>query len=81
MHAKLITIAALAAFAAAPALAQVSQTNPNAANESLARQGESRALQQNITSQNNTTRMDIQRSQQAQPVPQTGPGVIVAPRR
>lgn len=73
-------LAGLLAGAASPALAQVSQTNPNAANQSLERQGESRALQQNITSQNNATRMDIQRSQQMQPAP-TGPSAIPAPRR
>lgn len=77
---RIVPIAILAVLAATPAFAQVRQGNPDAANESFARQGESRALQQNITSQNNTTRMDIQRSQQMQPA-QTGPGVIVAPRR
>ena len=77
---RLVPIAILAMIAATPAFAQVRQGNPDAANESFARQGESRALQQTITSQNNATRMEIQRSQQMQPV-QTGPGVVVAPRR
>ena len=77
---RIVPIAVLAVLAATPALAQVRQGNPDAANESFARQSESRALQQNTTSQNNATRMEIQRSQQMQ-APQPTPGVIVAPPR
>jgi hypothetical protein len=63
-----------------PALAQVQPGSPNAANESMARQSETRGLQQGITSQNNATRAEIQRSQTAPQAPPPGAGVV-APRR
>ncbi|VUD73722.1 hypothetical protein MET9862_04341 [Methylobacterium symbioticum] len=77
--AQIIVAAGLVGLAA-PAAAQVRSGNPNAANESFSRQSESRGVQQDITTQNNTTRMDIQRSQTAPQAPPAGGGVVV-PRR
>lgn len=61
--------------AALPAAAQSS--NLNSINDSLVRQGESRNMQQQHTSDMNMQRMDTQRSQQAAPPPP--PSVV--PRR
>lgn len=66
----------LAAAAATPALAQVQQNNPNAANQSMETSGQMRALRQEQTTQSNTLRMDIQRNQAATPAPNTGPNAI-----
>lgn len=74
------SLAGVTLLLAAPAGAQVVPGNPNAANESLMRQGEIRGLQQGQTSQTNTTRMQIQRERTDRPVRNDGPGVI-APRR
>lgn len=68
--AKIAFAAALPlALTAAPALAQVQQGNPNAANQSLSNMGAARATQQGVTTQNNTTMMNVQRSQNAPPAP------------
>ena len=80
MRFHLLIVAGLAGLAPLPAAAQVQPGNPNAANESLARQSESRGLQQGSTTQSNTTRMDAQRSQTAPQAPPPGGGVVV-PRR
>lgn len=64
------------AAAATPALAQVQQNNPNAANQSMENSGQVRALRQEQTTQSNTLRMDIQRNQAAAPAPNTGPNAI-----
>ncbi|MGN8096530.1 hypothetical protein [Methylobacterium sp. 22177] len=66
----------LAAIAATPALAQVQQNNPNAANQSMETSGQIRALRQEQTTQGNTLRMDIQRNQAATPAPNTGPNTV-----
>ena len=66
----------LAAIAATPALAQVQQNNPNAANQSMETSGQIRALRQEQTTQSNTLRMDIQRNQAVTPAPNTGPNAI-----
>ena len=47
-----------------PALSQVQQNDPNAANASFARQSEMRALQQNNVSNYNNLNMQIQRNAQ-----------------
>ena len=72
---------AVPVIAAGPAFAQVQQDSPNAANRALATEGQSRAMQQNQTGQNNINRMDIQRSQTAAPPPPGGglPGGAAAP--
>ncbi|MCJ2012075.1 hypothetical protein [Methylobacterium sp. J-076] len=61
------------ALSAAPALAQVQQGNPNAANESMSSMSTTRSLQQGSTTQNNTTMMNIQRSQSTTPPPAPAP--------
>lgn len=82
MRFHLLLIAGLAGLAPLPAAAQVQPGNPNAANESLSRQGEMRGLQQGITSQNNTTRMEIRRNEMSRPLPPpTGSNVVPVPRR
>lgn len=55
------------ALPAGPALAQVQQDNPNAANASLARQSDMRILQQQRTSDFNTLNMQAQRNVQYRP--------------
>lgn len=74
---KTCGLAALLSFglAAGPASAQVQQGNPNAANQSMSTMSTNRAIQQEQTSQSNTLRMDMQRSQNAPPPPPT-----IAPR-
>ncbi|GJE60319.1 hypothetical protein [Methylobacterium trifolii] len=67
-------------LAGTPALAQVQPGNPNAANESLARQGEMRSLQQGQTSQSNATRMEIQRNELTRPAPSAAPAIVVPKR-
>lgn len=57
------------ALAAVPAFAQVQQGNPNAANQSMSTMSTNRSLQQDGTSQNNTTMMNLQRSRNAPPTP------------
>lgn len=79
MRPALIVLAAGLVGLAAPAAAQVRSGNPNAANDALARQSETRGLQQGTTTQSNTTRMDVQRSQTAPQAPP--PGGVVVPRR
>lgn len=71
--------AALALGAAGPASAQV-LSNPNSTNQALTNQSNSRANQIGTTSQNNAARMEMQRSQSAQP-PAPPTGVVGAPRR
>ncbi|WP_430912465.1 hypothetical protein [Methylobacterium sp. sgz302541] len=70
---------ALMLGASLPALAQSPTSNLNRINESLARQGEMRSLQQQQTSDNNLIRMNQQRAQQSAPPP-TGPVIIAPPR-
>lgn len=76
-----VTLAALA-IAAGPASIQVSAqvlSNPSSTNQALTGQSNSRANQIGTTSQNNAARMEMQRSQSAQPpAPPAGVG---APRR
>ena len=62
-------VSALWALALPPgsALAQVQQYDPNAANASLARQGETRALQQQRTTDFNTLNLQAQRNVQYRP--------------
>lgn len=68
--AALVLAAALPlALTAAPALAQVQQGNPNAANESMSTMSTNRSLQQGGTTQNNTTMMNLERSQNAPAAP------------
>ena len=57
-------------------LAQVQQNNPNGANQSMERNGQMRALQQDQTTQTDMLRMDIQRNQAAEPGANTGPNAI-----
>jgi hypothetical protein len=64
-------------LAAGPASAQVQQGNPNAANQSMSTMSTNRAIQQEQTSQSNTLRMDMQRSQNA---PSAPPPPSIAPR-
>lgn len=68
------------ALTASSAQAQVQPGNPNAANDSLSRQGEMRSLQQGQASQNNAIRMDMQRNQGSRPAPTPGPGIVVPKR-
>ncbi|MDP4023382.1 hypothetical protein Q8W71_12155 [Methylobacterium sp. NEAU 140] len=60
------------ALAAGDAAAQVQQNNPNAANESLARQSDMRILQQQRVSDFNILNMQAQRSVQYRPAPPGG---------
>ena len=55
------------ALAAGPAAAQVQQNDPNAANASLARQSDTRALQQQRVTDFNTLNMQVQRNVQYRP--------------
>lgn len=57
----------LLALPAGAALAQVQQHDPDAANASLARQGDLRALQQQRTSDFNTLNLQAQRNVQYRP--------------
>jgi TolA-binding protein len=66
----------LSTAVASPGLAQVQQTDPNAANRSMESSGQLRALQQEQTTRSDTLRMDIQRNQAATPAPNTGPNTI-----
>ncbi|TXM95412.1 hypothetical protein FV223_00630 [Methylobacterium sp. WL116] len=52
-------------FLSTPALSQVQQNDPNAANASFAYQGDMRALHQNNVSNYNTLNMQIQRGIQS----------------
>ncbi|MEL6064744.1 MULTISPECIES: hypothetical protein [unclassified Methylobacterium] len=61
---------------ATPALAQVQQNNPNAANQSMEYNSQMRGLRQEQTTQSDMLRMDIQRNQAATPVPNTGPSAL-----
>lgn len=65
-------LAAAVAITAGPALAQVQQRNPNAANQGLSTAGQARASQQNQTTQTNMDRMNTQRGQTAAPPPSGG---------
>jgi hypothetical protein len=71
-----LILAGLCLSAATPALAQVQQTNPNAANQSMESSGQMRALQQQQTTQSDMLRMDVQRNQAATPAPNTGPNAL-----
>jgi hypothetical protein len=66
----------LSAALATPALAQVQQTNPNAANQAMEYNSQMRSLRQEQTTQSDTLRMDIQRNQAATPAPNTGPNAL-----
>ncbi|MCJ2019412.1 MULTISPECIES: hypothetical protein [unclassified Methylobacterium] len=66
----------LSAALATPALAQVQQTNPNAANQSMESSSQLRGLRQEQTTQSDMLRMDIQRNQAATPAPNTGPNAL-----
>lgn len=66
----------LSSAAITPAVAQVQQNNPNAANQSMERGAQIRGLQQEQTTQTDTLRMDIQRNQAATPAPNIGPNAI-----
>ena len=76
MRSLILTGLCLSAAIATPALAQVQQTNPNAANQSMESSGQMRALQQQQTTQSDMLRMDVQRNQAATPAPNTGPNAI-----
>jgi lipopolysaccharide export system protein LptA len=64
-----LALALPAVLAAAPALAQVQQGNPNAANESFSNSNAIRSQQQNATTQGNISRMDNSRTVAPPPVP------------
>ena len=66
----------LSAALATPALAQVQQTNPNAANQAMEYNSQMRSLRQEQTTQSDMLRMDIQRNQAATPAPNTGPNAL-----
>ena len=66
-RAALGTLIVALALPAGPALAQVQQHDPNAANASLARQSDMRTLQQQRTSDFNTLNMQAQRNVQYRP--------------
>jgi hypothetical protein len=68
-------LAALLGLAAGPALAQVQQANPNAANQSLSTMSTNRTMQQGQTGQNNTTMMNMERSQNTPQAP-SAPAVV-----
>ncbi len=74
-----VTLAAALALAAGPAGAQV-LSNPNATNQALTSESTARGNQIGTTSQNNAARMEMQRSQTAQP-PAPPVGAVGAPRR
>ena len=67
MRLRLALGAALLGLTAGPALAQVQQSNPNAANESFALQSQFRSLNQQQTSQYNVLTMQQQRNVQFSP--------------
>ena len=67
-----LLLAAALAIASGPALAQVQQGNPNAANQGLSTEGQARASQQNQTTQGNMNQMNAARSQTAAPPPSGG---------
>ena len=75
---RFLILAGLCLFSAvaSPALAQVQQNDPNAANRSMESSGQGRALQQEQTTRTDGLRMDIQRNQAATPTPNTGPNAI-----
>ncbi len=66
----------LSAALATPALAQVQQTDPNAANQAMEYNSQMRGLRQEQTTQSDMLRMDIQRNQAATPAPNTGPNAL-----
>ena len=68
----ILLLAAALAIAAGPAIAQVQQGNPNAANQGLSTAGQARATQQNQTTQSNMNQMNMERSQTAAPPPPGG---------
>lgn len=76
---SLLALAPVLALSSLPASAQQPTSNLNGINESLARQGEIRNMQQNQTSETNMIRMNQQRSQQYAPAP-TGPTIVAPPR-
>lgn len=64
---RIVAVTLPLAMVVAPAFAQVQQGNPNAANQNMSTMSTNRAIQQDMTSQYNTTTMTIQRNQNAQP--------------
>ena len=70
-----LALAGLLGLASGPALAQVQPGNPNAANQSMQNMSTNRTMQQEQTGQNNTTMMNIQRSQNAPPTPSAPVGI------
>lgn len=78
MRALILAGVCLASAVTTPALAQVQQNDPNAANQSMGVNSQMRTLQQEQTTQGNTLRMDVQRNQAATPAPNTGPNAIGA---
>ncbi|MGU3536736.1 hypothetical protein [Methylobacterium sp. A54F] len=79
-HTRTLALAALAILTAAPALAQSGLSQSNSANDSLARQGEIRSLQQNQTSSTNQLRMENQQAIQNRPAPVQAPPIGVPHR-
>ncbi|WP_342109798.1 hypothetical protein [Methylobacterium sp. SI9] len=73
---RTLLLAGLCLAAATPALAQVQQTNPNAANRAMETNSQLRGLRQEQTTQSDMLRMDIQRNQAATPAPNTGPNAL-----
>lgn len=67
-----LLLAAALGIAAGPAIAQVQQGNPNAANQGLSTAGQARATQQNQTTQGNMNQMNLERGQTAAPPPSGG---------
>jgi hypothetical protein len=76
MRALLLAGLCLSSAVTTPALAQVQQDNPNAANQSMGLNSQMRSLQQQQTTQSDTLRMNIQRNEAATPAPNTGPNAI-----
>lgn len=73
---RTLLLAGLCLAATTPALAQVQQTNPNAANRAMETNSQLRGLRQEQTTQSDMLRMDIQRNQAATPAPNTGPNAL-----
>ena len=73
---RTLLLAGLCLAAATPALAQVQQNNPNAANRAMETNSQLRGLRQEQTTQSDMLRMDIQRNQAATPAPNTGPNAL-----
>jgi hypothetical protein len=76
MRARFLGAFALTALLTGPAVAQVQQNNPNAANESFNIQNQFRSLQQQQTTNYNILNMQAQRNVQFAPPP----APVVLPR-